>query len=127
MKHLILGLALLLAAAAPAFADDDGVAVTEADDGTTVDVPSGGTLTLTVGTNGGIPYAWKITSDVAPQLALVNQQTVAVTPGRLGGPANVVFTFSAGDIGETTLTAELLPFGGGDASRSVSITVDVTE
>ncbi len=124
MKSLIAAAALLLAFATPAFAE---VAVTEADDGGSVQVASGDTLTLTVKTNGGIPYVWKIISDVSPQLTLDGQQTVANTPGLPGGGAGVVFTFTAGDAGETTLTAGLMPVSGGDAARSVSVTVDVTE
>ena len=115
---------MLLFGAAPAFAE---VAVTEADDGGSVEVASGDTLTLAVRTNGGIPYIWKITSNVAPQLSLEGQETVADTPGLPGGGARVVFTFTAAEAGETTLTAGLMPVTGGEAARSVSITVTVTE
>ena len=125
MKALILAAAMLMACTMPAIADD--VAVTEADNGGTVQIASGSTLTLTVKTNGGIPYAWKITSDVSPQLSLDGQETVADAPGLPGGGAGVVFTFTAGEAGETTLTAGLMPFSGGGAARSVSVTVDVTE
>jgi predicted secreted protein len=123
MKHLVLALGVLLAAAAPAVAQ---VAVSDADDGGTVAVVAGEALTLSVPINGGAPYAWKITADGSPQLAFTGEGRVAQKPGLIGGPANAVFSFTAAEAGETTLTAALLPVSGGDPARTVTIRVNVT-
>jgi predicted secreted protein len=123
VKHLSLALALLLAAAAPAAAQ---VALSDADDGTTVAVVAGETLTLSVPINSGVPYAWKITSDGSPQLSFASERRVAQKPGLIGGPANAVFSFTAAEAGETTLTAALVPVTGGDPARTVSIHVNVS-
>jgi predicted secreted protein len=123
MRQLVLAFALLLAAAAPAGAQ---VAVSDADDGATVAIVAGETLTLSVPINSGIPYAWKLTADGAPQLNFTGERRVAQKPGVMGGPANTVFSFTAAEAGDTTLTASLLPLTGGDPTRSVTVRITVT-
>ncbi len=130
MKRFVL--AAMLLAASPAFADDDGdcpamTAVTAANNGQCVSVPNGGTLTLSVRTNGGIPYRWVVTGDGAPNLSVDEGSTTPATPGLMGGGASVTFTFTAEQAGETSIAAELQPINGGDASQSVSIAVHVTD
>jgi predicted secreted protein len=124
MRLLALAFVSLLAAAAPAGAQ---VAVSDADDGATVAIVAGETLTLSVPITGGIPYAWKLTSDGAPQLTFSGERRVAQKPGVMGGgPANTVFSFTAAEPGDATLTASLLPVTGGDPTRSVTVRVTVT-
>jgi predicted secreted protein len=127
-KAMVLLAALLSSSAVPALAVSHGhtVAVTEADNGATVRVASGGKLTLTVMTNGGIPYVWKITSEVAPHLILKGHDEVPITPGLPGGAAKVTFSFTASEPGEATLSAGLMSITGGAPARTVSVTVDVT-
>ncbi len=119
---LTLGAALSLAgpAAAQAFA------LTAADDGSEVEIAAGDSFTVALPTKGGVPYAWMIVSDIEPQLAVVNQQNVAVTHGRIGGPANAVFTFEAFQAGTVTLTLGYYPVSGqGEAEQEVSFEVTV--
>jgi predicted secreted protein len=125
MKHLILAALLLVTGMAPALADD--VSLSDADNGSTVDVTRGSTVTLAVPTSGGIPYAWKLSGDGSPQLSLVGQQDQPATPGLAGGAATILFTLTAEEAGTATLIAELLPFNGGNAAKTVSITVNVTD
>ncbi|BCW89703.1 hypothetical protein sos41_28690 [Alphaproteobacteria bacterium SO-S41] len=132
MKSLLLATVFVLAAAAtPAFAADPAavapVALTPAETGTAVSVATGGTLTLTLPARGGVPYAWEVTSVVEPQLIAQGQETVAKIPGRAGGPADVVITFSADAPGTVELTAGLFPFTGEKtAVQTVTYTVTVT-
>lgn len=121
MKHLVLALVLLTAAPASA-----QVAVSDADDGATIAIVTGETLTFSVPVSGGIPYAWKLASDGAPQLSFTGERRVAQKPGMMGGPANAVFSFTAAEAGEANLTAALLPVTGGDPTRTVTIHVTVT-
>ena len=127
MKHVILTFMILLAGTLRCYAGDDAVVVTEGDNGGTASVASGGTLILKVQAGRGTSFSWRLQNDVSPQLALINQSNQAVTPGRLGGPQNTVFTFRAGESGVTTLSASLLSDVEENSDpRTVSITVTVT-
>src|SRR5215469_1864058 len=120
MRQLVLAFAVLLAVATAAAAQ---VAVSDADDGATVAIVAGETLTLSVPAAGGIPYAWKLTTDGAPQLTFTGERRVAQKPGMMGGPANTVFSFTAAEPGDATLTAALLPVAGGEPTRSITVKV----
>ena len=129
MTSLFRAAAFALAAAAmlaaPAAAQET-VALTAADDGSEMALAAGDTLTLALPTKGGVPYVWMITSDIEPQLAVVDQQNVAATPGRLGVATNAVFTFEALQPGTVTLTAGYYPVSGeGDPQQEISIEVTV--
>jgi predicted secreted protein len=124
MKPLVLAFTLVLAALTPVAAQNMNVIATDADDGATVEVPFGGQLTLSLSKAGGAPYTWQITNDGSPQLALTGQRQVAQS-GRLGGPVDMVFTFTAADAGDTMVSADYVPVTGGQPQRSVSLEVHV--
>lgn len=126
MKSFILAATLAIAGVSSAYASAE-LALTSADNGTAVEVAAGGTVTLALPSQGGVPYAWTITSEIEPVLSPVSEDKVAVTPGMIGGPANTVFTLSAAQAGTVELSAGYFPFtGGGPAEKTVTVTVTVT-
>jgi len=127
MRTFLLAAALALTCASPAFADDcpEVSSVTEANNGQCISVPNGGSFTLSLQTNGGIPYRWAVTGDGSPNLSVDEGSTAPATPGRLGGGATVTFTFTAQQPGEASVAAELQSVTGGESARSVSFTVQV--
>ena len=125
MKSFLFAVATLFAAISPASAQD--VAVTAADNGGAVSVASGSTMTLSLPSQGGVPYQWLILSEISPQLDPVDTQTVATNPGMPGGPKNVVWTLQAGEPGTVELTAGYVPFTGEQTpTKTVTVTVTVT-
>jgi predicted secreted protein len=139
MRTFLLAAVMAALCVSPAFADnDDGDAdtgdncpaassVSQANDGQCVSVAVGGTLSLGLKTNGGIPYRWVVTSDGSPNLSVDEGSQQAATPGLLGGGATMTYTFTAEQAGSTAITAELQSVTGGGSSQSVSINVRVTE
>lgn len=125
MKTILSIVATLIAIAAPASAEN--LALTAADNGTTVSVASGSTFTFALPSQGGVPYAWSIISDISPHLDPLGTETVAATPGLAGGPKNVVWTLQANQPGTVELTAGYIAFTGDQTpTKTVSVTVNVT-
>ena len=137
MRTFLLAAAMAVLCVSPAFADDDDIdtgdncpaasSVSQANDGQCVSVAVGSTLALGLRTNGGVPYRWVVTADGSPNLSVDEGSTQAATPGLLGGPATVTYTFTGEQAGGTVITAELQSVTGGGSSQSVSINVRVTE
>ncbi|MBL6938900.1 MAG: protease inhibitor I42 family protein [Alphaproteobacteria bacterium] len=137
MRAFLLAAAMAALCVTPAFAgegdgdtDDNCPAlstVSQANDGQCVSVAVGGTLSLALRTNGGIPYRWVVTSDGSPNLSVDQGSQQAATPGLLGGAATMTYTFTAEQAGSAVITAELQSVTSGAANQSVSITVHVTE
>jgi predicted secreted protein len=138
MRTFLLAAAMAALCVSPAFADDDDdtdtgsncpavSSVSQANSGECVSVAVGGTLSLGLQTNGGVPYRWVVTSDGSPNLSVDEGSQQAATPGRLGGAATMTYTFTAEQAGTTTIAAELQSVTGGGSAQSVSISVQVTE
>lgn len=138
MRTVLLAAAMAVLCVSPAYADDDDEtdtgdncpavsSVSQANDGQCVSVAVGSTLSLGLKTNGGVPYRWVITSDGSPELSVDEGSQQAATPGLLGGPAIMTYTFTAEQAGSTTISAELQSVTGDGSSQSVSINVRITE
>ena len=147
-----LGLAALLvlaAALAAACGDDDGdpaapapatgptggsapdeVQLTDADDGTTVQLANGGTLVVALPSNPSTGFGWSVGQSSSPELQL--QGEPAFVPGGStlpvpGAGGTEVFTFEAVDAGTAGLTLEYRrPIEPGVApEQTFSVTVEI--
>jgi len=125
MKAFALAAAIVVASLTPAVASDPGtITVTEND--SSVEIWPGATLKLALHVNGGVPYVWHITSTDDDQLTNESGDDPEITGGGYAGaPETVTYTFSVGEEGTTTLSAEMQPIGGGDPVKSAVITVHV--
>jgi predicted secreted protein len=133
----VVGLALMLSlgVAPPAWAD----AAPEPPQGPVTIVPGasemageasvgvGGHVVVKLTVSGGTGYSWKLSSEAGPELSLAGQRTER-TAARMGAPQAAVFDFEAQAAGQKELTFELMPPGaGGDAARTYSLSVTVSE
>jgi len=69
---------------------------------------------------------WALDGEAGPELSLAGQRTER-SAARLGAPQAAVFDFEAQAAGQKELTFNLVPPGGGDAARSYTLSVTVSE
>jgi predicted secreted protein len=100
------------------------------DDGKSVDVMKGSTVTVSLASNAGTGYRWVPTKVDPNILAQQGDRTVeSASPSAAavpGGPTNEVYHFTAAGPGTTALEMSLKrPFGSGDPARTIHVTINV--
>ena len=87
----------------------DEVQLTDADDGTTVQLANEGTLIVALASNPTTGYSWAVSEQSDPQLVLQGEPTyvpAGSTTPVVGAGGTEVFRFKATDTGTATLTLE---------------------
>jgi inhibitor of cysteine peptidase len=129
MKWLISGFAaMLLISTAACSAVAKQIAVDASATGKQVEIASGGTLTVTLGSNATTGYSWQLT-DISDSSVLekTNNNYVTPTSTLMGAGGKEVWTFTALKAGRTMLTMEYdQPWTGGQKNaQSFNLTVVV--
>lgn len=96
------------------------------DDGKTIDVARGGTITFKLASHGGTGYAWAPTQVDASALVPKGDRTSELTSDIPGARKLDVFHFTANAVGVTTVEMSLRrPFGDAGSVRVVRVTIHV--
>ncbi|HEY8039683.1 MAG TPA: protease inhibitor I42 family protein [Polyangiaceae bacterium] len=109
----------------------DGAATSETvvhveDDGKTVDLAAGATLTVKLASHSGTGYAWMPAKVDAAVLSQVGDRTSEISSSTPGAPKLDVYHFTAVKAGTTTLQMDLKrPFGNAPPGKTIKITVKV--
>ena len=110
-----------------AVSGDSYVVVTQAENGTAVDLPTDGALAVVLQTNGGTGYEWRTTQapslDVIALPADVSWPYTVSDSSLLGAPVSWVWYFPVQGPGETTFSAALYPPGSDVPAETFSLAI----
>ncbi len=95
---LVAGVALLATACWPFGDDENGLVITDRDDGTTVQLQKGDTLTVRLSSNVTTGFRWYVGESAGPELQFVREEPYEEPSSKtpvLGAGGTQVFTFKA--------------------------------